>query len=74
MKINRKEVLYFMIANLTCWIIALALIFAKNSGDLYVRLLLAMGFIFLGILSKAVDAYKEVRESKNKGDDVNERL
>jgi hypothetical protein len=54
-----------MLANIICWVIAMALIFAKTSGiDLYIRLLFAMGFIFLGTLSKAVDTYWETRMSK----------
>ena len=30
-----------------------------NREDLYIKTLLAMGFIFLGILSKAVDVYRD---------------
>lgn len=54
-----------MIANITCWIIALGLIFSKSIGndELYIKLLFAMGFIFLGTISKAVDYYREIHTS-----------
>ena len=52
-----------MLANITCWVIALGLILSKTSSEseMYTKLLFAMGFIFLGILSKAVDYYREIR-------------
>lgn len=55
-----------MLANIACWIIALGLMFSRHNGedDLYLKLLFAMGFIFLGILSKAVDYYREVHREK----------
>jgi hypothetical protein len=48
-----------MLGNIVCWVIALALILSKASliDDFYTRLLFAMGFIFLGILSKTADYY-----------------
>lgn len=51
-----------MFGNIVCWIIALSLILSKSMGTdaLYIKLLFAMGFIFLGILSKAVDYYREI--------------
>lgn len=54
-----------MIGNITCWVIALGLIFSKSMGTdaLYIKLLFAMGFIFLGILSKAVDTYYETHRN-----------
>lgn len=57
-----------MLGNITCWCIALGIIFSKSIGvgDLYIKMLLAMGFIFLGILSKAVDVYHETHSNKNK--------
>ncbi len=50
-----------MLGNITCWAIALGIMLSKTmtTEDLYVKTLLAMGFIFLGILSKAVDVYRE---------------
>lgn len=50
-----------MLGNLICWVIALGMMLSNsvNRQDLYIRTLLAMGFIFLGILSKAVDTYRE---------------
>ena len=50
-----------MLGNLICWVIALGMMLSKSMSreDLYIKTLLAMGFIFLGILSKAVDTYKD---------------
>lgn len=50
-----------MLGNIACWAIAIGIMLSKTMGaqDLYVRTLLAMGFILLGILSKAVDVYRE---------------
>lgn len=50
-----------MIGNLACWVIALGMMLSKSVSreDLYIKTLLAMGFIFLGVLSKAVDVYKD---------------
>ena len=50
-----------MLGNLICWVIALGIMLSDNVNreDLYIKTLLAMGFIFLGILSKAVDTYRE---------------
>lgn len=56
-----------MLGNFTCWVIAIGIMLSKTmtTEDLYMKTLLAMGFIFLGILSKAVDAYYETH-SNNK--------
>lgn len=50
-----------MLGNLMCWAIAFGIMLSEPMGrdDLYIRTLLAMGFIFLGILSKAVDTYRD---------------
>lgn len=50
-----------MLGNLICWVIALGMMLSDsmNQEDLYIKTLMAMGFIFLGILSKAVDVYKD---------------
>ena len=50
-----------MLGNIACWSIAIGIMLSKsmNAEDLYIRTLLAMGFIFLGILSKAVDVYRD---------------
>ena len=57
-----------MLGNLICWVIALATIFASSTdrADLYTKMLIAMGFIFLGILSKAVDVYRDTHSNKDK--------
>ena len=54
-----------MLANLTCWVIALGIMLSDsvNREDLYIRTLLAMGFIFLGTLSKAVDVYRDTHKN-----------
>lgn len=56
-----------MLGNITCWCIALGIIFSKSSsaGDLYTKMLLAMGFILLAILSKAVDVYHDTHSDNN---------
>lgn len=53
-----------MLGNIFCWCVALGILFSKSTGrdDLYIKTLLAMGFIFLGILSKAVDVYRETHK------------
>ena len=50
-----------MLGNFICWAVAAGIMLSKTTTaeDLYVRTLLAMGFVFLGILSKAVDVYRE---------------
>lgn len=50
-----------MLGNITCWAIALGIMLSKTATthDLYIKTLLAMGFVFLAILSKAVDVYRE---------------
>ena len=60
-----------MLGNLICWIIALGAMFSESTSreDMYIKTLLAMGFIFLGILSKAVDAYRDVHKINAKTND-----
>ena len=55
-----------MLGNLMCWVIALGMMLSEsmNREDLYIKTMLAMGFIFLGILSKAVDVYRDTRVVK----------
>ena len=50
-----------MLGNIAGWAIAFGIMLSKSVSveDLYIKTLLAMGFIFLGILSKAVDVYRE---------------
>ena len=57
-----------MIGNLICWCIAIGIMLSKSTTpeDLYIRTLLALGFIFVGALSKAVDTYRYIHENKNK--------
>lgn len=56
-----------MLANVSCWVIAIALLFSENLGrdDMYVKFLLAIGFIFVGTLSKAVDTYRITHSKKS---------
>lgn len=57
-----------MLANIVCWGLALGLMFCRNggiSGD-NEKMFFAMGFIFLGILSKLVDYYGRMHVSRTK--------
>ena len=60
-----------MFGSIFCWGTALALLFttSKDVTDLYTRCCFAMGFIFLGILSRAVSVY---HDTHMKQDDVKE--
>ena len=62
-----------MLGNFVCWIFALCLAFTKTSAIevWHTHLLMAMGFILLGILSKAVDVYHETKKNAN---DKNNKL
>lgn len=55
-----------MLSNLTCWVIAFGIMFSKpvNREDLYIKMLLALGFILVGTLSKFADYYHEVHKKK----------
>ena len=50
-----------MLGSVVCWAIALGMLFNRIEGFTtdYTRMLYAMGFIFLGILSRAVSVYRE---------------
>lgn len=50
-----------MLGCVVCWGIALGMLFPKLGGftDDYTRMLYAMGFIFLAILCRAVEVYRE---------------
>ena len=66
-----------MLGNLACWVIALGMMLSESISreDLYIKTVLAMGFIFLGILSKAVDVYKDTHTVElNVEEDENGRL
>lgn len=54
-----------MLGNVVCWCVAIGIMLSKSTdqNDLYTRTLLAMGFIFLGILSKTADYYHEVHKT-----------
>jgi hypothetical protein len=62
-----------MIGNILCWVIAISLILANNAvlDNMYERLLFAMGFIFLGILSKAVDYHHGVHNTSKEKNNKN---
>ena len=53
-----------MLANIVCWVIALGLVLSESNGiaEMCTKMWFAMGFIFLGILSKAVDVYHETHK------------
>ena len=63
-----------MLGNFACWIIALALILSKSqaSTDLYIKLAFALGFIFVGAISKAIDYYHGIGVSSSKNSGKNE--
>lgn len=54
-----------MLGSVVCWAIGLGMLFSRVEGLVfefttdYTRMLYAMGFIFLGILSRAVSVYRE---------------
>ena len=50
-----------MLGCAVCWAIAMGMLIDKFQGFTtdYTRMLYAMGFIFLGILSRAVSVYRE---------------
>lgn len=53
-----------MLANIMCWIMAIALIFSESvdRNDMLMKLLFAMGFILVGAVCKLVDVYREVNK------------
>lgn len=55
-----------MLANVTCWIIALGMMLSDSSNreDLYIKTCLALGFILVGTISKFADYYREVHKDK----------
>lgn len=55
-----------MLANLACWVIAIALILSKTATqtELFIKLGFALGFIFLGICSKAVEVYHDIQKKR----------
>lgn len=55
-----------MLANITCWVIALGMLFSESIDrrDLYIKSAIAIGFIFVGTISKAVDYYREIHIKK----------
>lgn len=60
-----------MLGSLICWGTALGILFTsagQSVNDIYIRCAIAMGFIFLGIFSRAVSVYHEThkRETEEK--------
>ena len=55
-----------MLANIMCWVFVLGLMFSDSLDrrDLYIKCALSIGFIFVGVLSKAVDYYREIHVKK----------
>lgn len=51
-----------MLGNVTCWAVAIGLMFSRSQGftDDYTKILLAMGFILLANLCKFIDVYHDV--------------
>lgn len=63
MKINRR---LCMLVDAICWAIACVIVFGNdiNIVDDYHRWLLALGFIFVGTVSRFVSTYREVHSKK----------
>ena len=59
-----------MLGTLTCWVLALAMIFSDHTSvfGLQEKLLYAMGFIFLAVINNAVNVYYETHIDKNEKD------
>lgn len=53
-----------MLGSLICWGAAITILATNNGSfsDIYIRCAIAMGFIFLGIFSRAVSVYQEVHK------------
>ena len=60
-----------MLVDAICWGFALALIliqpdrFLNDIPDTTTRLLLALGFIFVGTISRGISVYRDVHSKKN---------
>ena len=57
-----------MLGEILCWILAIGLYFSKTEGgskDIVV-LLVALGFIFVGAIYRAIDVHREVYLSETK--------
>lgn len=60
-----------MLADAICWGFAIALIFTQpdryftDIPDTTTRLLLALGFIFVGTISRGISIYRDVHSKKN---------
>jgi hypothetical protein len=59
-----------MLGSLICWGTALVILFTSSgvAPDIYIRCAIAMGFIFLGIFSRAVSVYQEVHAKDDNKD------
>lgn len=58
-----------MLGSLICWGTALGILFTSSgqtTNDIYIRCAIAMGFIFLGIFSRAVSVYHEIHKKDPK--------
>jgi hypothetical protein len=65
-----------MLGNFACWFIALALILSKSPTptDLYIKLAFALGFIFVGAISKAIDYRHGIGVGSSKNSGKNEKV
>ena len=63
-----------MLGNIFCWVIAIALLVTKANviDEWHIRVIFAMCFILLGILSKAVDAYQAVHTKEENEEEIKE--
>lgn len=54
-----------MLGSIICWGTALGILFTSSGlsdNDIYIRCAIAMGFMFLGIFSRAVSVYHETHK------------
>lgn len=61
-----------MLGSIICWGTALGILFTSSgqtTSDIYIRCVIAMGFIFLGIFSRAVSVYHETHKRETKDTD-----
>ena len=60
-----------MLGNIICWIIALALILSESidRNDMFMKLVLAMGFILVGAVCKLIDIYRDVNKTASEKSD-----
>ena len=56
-----------MLGDAVCWALAIVLLFSRSEGSIsdMVRWALALGFIFVGTISRFVSVYRDVHSKKD---------